>query len=66
MIRGTIWGREIEMQGSPLTYLHYKREFGGDKFTVIALFISIGDLSNNTTFLSTVSEATFDILCQIL
>ena len=30
MVRGTIWGREVEMQGSPLTYLHYKREFGGD------------------------------------
>lgn len=30
MLRGTIWGREVEMQGSPLTYLHYKREFGGD------------------------------------
>ena len=30
MIRCTIWGREVEMQGSPLTYLHYKREFGGD------------------------------------
>ena len=30
MIRGTIWGREVTMQGSPLTYLHYKREFGGD------------------------------------
>lgn len=30
MIRGVIWGREVEMQGSPLTYLHYKREFGGD------------------------------------
>lgn len=30
MVRGTIWGREIEMQGSPLTYLHYRREFGGD------------------------------------
>lgn len=30
MVRGTIWGREVEMQGSPLTYLWYKREFGGD------------------------------------
>ena len=30
MQRGIIWGREVEMQGSPLTYLHYKREFGGD------------------------------------
>lgn len=30
MVSGTIWGREVEMQGSPLTYLHYRREFGGD------------------------------------
>lgn len=30
MVSGTIWGREVMMQGSPLTYLHYKREFGGD------------------------------------
>ena len=30
MRRGVIWGREVCMQGSPLTYLHYKREFGGD------------------------------------
>ena len=30
MIRADIWGREVEMQGSPLTLLHYRREFGGD------------------------------------
>lgn len=30
MIRATIWGRDVEMQGSPLTLLRYRREFGGD------------------------------------
>ena len=30
MYRGTIWGREVCMQGGPLSYLVYKREFGGD------------------------------------
>ena len=30
MRRGTIWGREVCMQGGPLSYLVYKREFGGD------------------------------------
>ena len=30
MIRATIWGRDVEMRGSPLTLLHYRREFGGD------------------------------------
>lgn len=30
MQRGVIWGREVCMQGGPLSYLVYKREFGGD------------------------------------
>lgn len=30
MQRGIIWGREVRMQGGPLSYLVYKREFGGD------------------------------------
>ena len=30
MQRGIIWGREVCMQGGPLSYLVYKREFGGD------------------------------------
>lgn len=30
MQSASIWGREVIMQGSPLTYLEYKREFGGD------------------------------------
>ncbi|MBQ9000309.1 MAG: hypothetical protein IJ087_00450 [Eggerthellaceae bacterium] len=30
MIRARIWGREVEMQGSPWTFLVYRREFGGD------------------------------------
>jgi len=30
MKRGIIWGREICMQGGPLSYLIYKREFGSD------------------------------------
>ena len=30
MRRGTIWGREVCMQGGPLSYLVYKREFDGD------------------------------------
>lgn len=42
MIRGTIWGREVEMQGSPLTYLHYKREFGGDLGADLAAAYSRG------------------------
>lgn len=30
MIRSRIWGREIEMQGSPWTFVEYRRAFGGD------------------------------------
>lgn len=30
MRRGIIWGREVCMQGGPLSYLVYKTEFGGD------------------------------------
>lgn len=30
MQRGIIWGREVCMQGGPLSYLVYRREFGGD------------------------------------
>lgn len=30
MKRGIIWGREVKMQGGPLSYLVYKREFDGD------------------------------------
>lgn len=30
MQRGIIWGREVKMQGGPLSYLVYKREFDGD------------------------------------
>ena len=30
MQRGVIWGREVEMQGGPLSYLVYKREFDRD------------------------------------
>ena len=30
MQRGIIWGREVCMQGGPLSYLVYKREFDGD------------------------------------
>lgn len=30
MQRGIIWGREVRMQGGPLSYLVYRREFGGD------------------------------------
>lgn len=32
MRRGKIFGRDVEMQGSPLTLLIYKREFEGDLF----------------------------------
>ena len=32
MKRGTIFGRVVEMQGSPLTLLIYKNEFDGDLF----------------------------------
>ena len=30
MFRGTMWGREVTMQGGPLSYLVYKAEFGSD------------------------------------
>ena len=30
MQRARIWGRDIEMQGSPWTFVVYKRAFGGD------------------------------------
>lgn len=30
MQRARIWGREVEMQGSPWTFLVYRRAFGGD------------------------------------
>ena len=30
MKRALIWGRELQMQGSPWTFVVYKREFGGD------------------------------------
>ena len=30
MRRDRIWGRDIEMQGSPWTFVVYKRAFGGD------------------------------------
>lgn len=30
MIRARIWGRELEMQGSPWTLVVYRRAFGGD------------------------------------
>lgn len=30
MRHATIWGRELAMQGSPITLLHYRREFGSD------------------------------------
>lgn len=33
MQRARIWGREVEMQGSPWTFLVYRREFGGDLFS---------------------------------
>lgn len=42
MRRGTFWGREVEMQGSPLTYLYYKREFGGDLGTDLVAVYSKG------------------------
>lgn len=48
MIRGTIWGREVEMQGSPLTYLHYKREFGGDLGVDLANVYSQGSADTET------------------
>lgn len=35
MKRGTIFGRVVEMQGSPLTLLIYKNEFEGDLFADI-------------------------------
>ena len=30
MRRARIWGRDVEMQGSPWTFVVYRREFGGD------------------------------------
>lgn len=30
MLRARIWGREIEMQGSPWAFVEYRRAFGGD------------------------------------
>lgn len=33
MKRALIWGREVELQGSPWTFLVYRREFGGDLLT---------------------------------
>lgn len=30
MIRARIWGREVAMQGSPWTFVEYRRAFGGD------------------------------------
>ena len=30
MVPARIWGRDIEMQGSPWTFVLYKRAFGGD------------------------------------
>lgn len=30
MQRARIWGREVEMQGSPWTFVVYRRAFGGD------------------------------------
>lgn len=30
MRRAVIWGREVEMQGSPFTFLVFREEFGGD------------------------------------
>jgi len=30
MKRARIWGRDLEMQGSPWTFVVYKRAFGGD------------------------------------
>ena len=35
MQRATIYGREIEMQGSPYTFLVYRKEFGGDLLKAI-------------------------------
>lgn len=48
MIRGTIWGREVEMQGSPLTYLHYKREFDGDLGTDLTAVYAAGKADTET------------------
>ena len=30
MVEARVWGRDIEMQGSPWTFVVYKRAFGGD------------------------------------
>ena len=30
MLRARIWGREVRMQGSPWTFVEYRRAFGGD------------------------------------
>ena len=30
MKRGTIWGREVCMQGGPIAYVVYRKAFGGD------------------------------------
>ena len=35
MQRARIWGREVEMQGSPWTFLVYRRAFGGDMLSDI-------------------------------
>ena len=48
MIRADIWGREVRMQGSPLTYLHYKREFGGDLGTDLTAVYAAGSADTET------------------
>lgn len=45
MQRATIWGRDVEMQGSPLTLLHYRREFGGDLMADMLANSAEGSLS---------------------
>lgn len=50
MMRAVIYGRAVEMQGSPYTILAYKREFGGDLFAdVVAAYE--GDTPDMTTML---------------
>ena len=44
MIRATIWGRDVAMQGSPLTLLHYRRAFGGDLLADMAANLSGGEV----------------------
>ncbi len=45
MQRATIWGRDVKMQGSPLTLLRYRTEFGGDLMADMLSNSTGGELS---------------------